>query len=307
MSRTEELSIKKLEQRAIVIRRHIVQMMYNAGGGHIGGSLSATDILVCLYFHIMRVDPDNPNWEDRDRLVLSKGHAAAALYATMAERGYFPRDILFNSFISANGILQEHPDMRSIPGIDMSSGSLGQGLSVGVGMALGTRLKRQDFKVFVLLGDGEVQEGQIWEAAMAASHYRLDKITAIVDYNKLQVGGLISRLMAIEPIVKKWQAFGWHTLEINGHSMKEIMESLCLAAKIEEKPTIIVAHTIKGKGVSFMEDRFEWHAKKMSEEEKNLALRELSLKGKHPKGSDKWEKLLLKGSDRPKEFDKFIH
>jgi len=276
VSRTEEPSIRRLEQKAIVIRRHIVQMMYNAGGGHIGGSLSATDILVCLYFHIMRINPDNPNWKDRDRLVLSKGHAAAALYATMAERGYFLRDILFNSFISANGILQEHPDMRSIPGIDMSSGSLGQGLSVGIGMALGARLKRQDFRVFVLLGDGELQEGQIWEAAMAASHYRLNRITAIVDYNKLQVDGFISRSMAIEPIVEKWQAFGWHVLEINGHNMKEIMESLHLAAKIKEKPTIILAHTIKGKGISFMEDRFEWHSKKMSEEEKNLALRELS-------------------------------
>lgn len=273
---TESL-IKELEQRAIVIRRHIVQMMYNAGGGHIGGSLSAVDILIPLYFHVMRIDPKNPHWKDRDRLVLSKGHAAAALYATMAERGYFPRNLLFDSFISANGILQEHPDMRKIQGVDMSSGSLGQGLSVGIGMALGAKLKKYNFRVFVLLGDGEVQEGQIWEAAMAASHYRLDNITAIMDYNKLQVDGFVSRLMGIEPIIEKWKAFGWYALEINGHNMKEIVEALDTAVKIRGKPTIIVAHTVKGKGVSFIENKFEWHSKPMSEKEKNQALEELTL------------------------------
>jgi transketolase len=273
----KESLIKELEQKAILIRRHIVQMMYNAGGGHIGGSLSATDILTALYFHIMRINPDNPDWKDRDRLVLSKGHAAAALYATMAEKGYFPRSLLFNSFISAKGILQEHPDMRKVPGIDMSSGSLGQGLSVGVGMALAAKLKKYDFKVFVLLGDGEVQEGQIWEAAMAASHYRLDNITAIMDYNKLQVDGFISSLLAIEPITEKWKAFGWDALEIDGHNMKEILKALENTAKIKEKPTIIIAHTIKGKGISFIENKFEWHSKPLSEKEKNQALEELVL------------------------------
>jgi len=272
-----ESLIKELRQRAVVVRRHIVQMMYNAGGGHIGGSLSATDILVCLYFYMMRINAKNPRWKDRDRLVRSKGHAAAALYATLAEKGYFQKNFLFNSFISARGILQEHPDMRKIPGIDMSSGSLGQGLSVGVGMSLGAKLKGYNFKVFVLLGDGEVQEGQIWEAAMAASHYRLDNIIAIIDYNKLQVGGFVSELMAIEPIIEKWETFGWNTLEIDGHNMKEIVEALDTAARAKGKPTIIVAHTVKGKGISFTENKFEWHSKCMSEEEKNQALEELVL------------------------------
>jgi len=274
---SKESLIKELEQRSTLIRRHIVQMMYNAGGGHIGGSLSAVDILTALYFHTMRINPDNPHGKDRDRLVLSKGHAAAALYATMAERGYFPRNLLFNSFISAKGILQEHPDMRKVPGVDMSSGSLGQGLSVGIGMALGAKLKGYNFRVFVLLGDGEVQEGQIWEAAMAASHYKLSNITAIMDYNKLQVDGFISQLMAIEPIIEKWKAFGWHTLEIDGHNIEEIVEALETAVKIRGKPVVIVAHTVKGKGVSFIENKFEWHSKPLSEKEKNQALEELVL------------------------------
>lgn len=277
MPQDRESLIKELEQKAILIRRDVVQMMYNAGGGHIGGSLSATDILTALYFHIMRINPENPHRKERDRLVLSKGHAAATLYAAMAEKGYFPRDLLFDSFISAKGILQEHPDMRKVPGVDMSSGSLGQGLSVGVGMALGAKLKRYDFRVFVVLGDGEVQEGQIWEAAMAASHYRLSNLIAIMDYNKLQVNGFISSLMAIEPIREKWKAFGWYALEVDGHNMKEIVEALETATKIKEKPSIIIAHAIKGKGVSFMENKFEWHAKPMSEEEKNQALEELVL------------------------------
>ena len=277
MSRTEELSIKELEQKAILIRRDIVQMMYNAGGGHIGGSLSATDILTCLYFHIMRINPENPHEKDRDRLVLSKGHAAAALYATMAEKGYFSKELLFNSFISAKGILQEHPDMRKVPGVDMSSGSLGQGLSVGIGMALGAKLKKYSFRVFVLLGDGEIQEGQVWEAAMAASHHRLSNLIAIMDYNKLQVNGFLSSLMAIEPIREKWKAFGWDTLEIDGHNIKEIIKALESAVKIKEKPTIIIAHTVKGKGVSFIENKFEWHSKPLSEREKNQALEELVL------------------------------
>ena len=208
MPQDKESLIKELEQKATLIRRDIVQMMYNAGGGHIGGSLSATDILTALYFHIMRINPENPDWKDRDRLVLSKGHAAAALYATMAEKGYFLKELLFNSFISAAGILQEHPDMRKVKGLDMSSGSLGQGLSVGIGMALGAKLKKYSFRVFVFMGDGEVQEGQVWEAAMAASHHRLDNITAIMDYNKLQVNGFLSSLMGIEPIREKWKAFG---------------------------------------------------------------------------------------------------
>lgn len=277
MLQDRESLIKELRQRAVVIRRHIVQMMYKAGGGHIGGSLSATDILVCLYFYMMRINVKNPRWKDRDRLVLSKGHAAAALYATLAEKGYFPKKLLFDSFISAKGALQEHPDMRKVKGIDMSSGSLGQGLSVGVGMTLGAKLKGYNFKVFVLLGDGEVQEGQIWEAAMAASHYRLDNIIAIIDYNKLQVDGFVSKIMAIEPIIEKWKTFGWNTLEIDGHNMKEIVEALDTAARAKGKPTIIVAHTVKGKGISFIENKFEWHSKRMSEEEKNQALKELVL------------------------------
>jgi len=269
-------------------------MMWNGGGGHVGGSLSAADIIAALYFHIMSVDPNRPNWDDRDRFVMSKGHAAATLYAALAEKGFFPVERLFDSFRNkADGILQEHPDIK-IPGVDMSSGSLGQGLSVAVGMALAGRLMKKDFRVFVMLGDGEIGEGQVWEAAMSASHYELGRITAILDYNKLSVEGRACDLcqhhlecpyhprflcphtfVGLEPVVDKWRAFNWLVQEIDGHNMDQIIGALEGASKKRCKPLIIIAHTVKGKGVSFMENNPEWHSKQMTEEQMKKALAEL--------------------------------
>lgn len=272
--------IRFLDEKARTLRMNVVRMMWYGGGGHIGGSLSCADIITALYFHNLRVDLQRPNWEDRDRFILSKGHAAATLYAALAERGFFPKERLFDSFRNkVDGILQEHPDMWKVPGIDMSTGSLGQGLSVAVGVALGAKLKRKDFNVYVLIGDGEAQEGQIWEAAMAAGHYKLDKIKAVLDYNKLSVEGRIEELMSLEPLSDKWRAFNWHVQEIDGHNMVQIVEALENSAQLKGKPTIIIAHTIKGKGVSFMENNMKWHAGSMTKEEARQALIELGALG----------------------------
>jgi len=251
-------------------------MMWYGGGGHIGGSLSCVDIITALYFHTLRIDPHRPNWDDRDRFILSKGHAAATLYAALAERGFFPKERLLDSFRNnVNGFLQEHPDMKRVPGIDVSTGSLGQGLSVAVGLAIGAELKAKNFNIYVILGDGEIQEGQVWEAAMAAGNYKLDKIKAILDYNGLSVEGRIDELMSLEPLVEKWRAFNWHVREIDGHNMDHIVEALEDVAQFRGRPVLIVAHTIKGKGVSFMENNMEWHASHMTEEGMRLALNEL--------------------------------
>jgi transketolase len=267
---------RDLRETAQLIRRHIVRMMWIAKGGHAGGSLSIVDMLTALYFHVLRIDPHHPERDDRDRLILSKGHAAAALYAVLAEKGYFPRERLFDSFrIRIDGMLQEHPDMRKTPGIDMSTGSLGQGLSVAVGMALGRRLTAKEFRIYVLMGDGELQEGQVWEAAMAAGHYRLNEITAIVDHNRLQVSGRVEGVLGIEPLRSKWEAFHWNVVEIDGHSMEEIIAA-CEETRIQrEAPSVIIAHTVKGKGVSFIENMAESHSMVFSSEEVAMALKEL--------------------------------
>ncbi|MDK2801162.1 MAG: transketolase [Clostridiales bacterium] len=268
--------VKYLEEQARLIRIDILDMIYKAKSGHPGGSLSAADIVTTLYFNELRVDPANPKWPDRDRFVLSKGHACPVMYAALAERGFLPKEVL-STLRQLGSILQGHPDMKKVPGVEMSTGTLGQGLSVGVGMALGGKLDKKEFRVYVLLGDGETQEGQVWEAAMSASKYKLDNLTAIVDYNRLQVDGFVDDVMPLEPLVLKWEAFGWHVLEIDGHNIAEILKALSEAKNVKHKPTCIIAHTIKGKGVSFMENKPEWHGKAPNEEQYKQALIELGV------------------------------
>ncbi len=270
----QERLIKNLEKKANIIRRYIVEMISNAEGGHIGGALSIADIVAVLYFHILKIDPENPEWEDRDRVVLSKGHASAAWYAALAERGYFPKEELL-TFDHINSRLQGHPDMNKTPGVDMSSGSLGQGISVALGTALAARYLKKTYRTFVILGDGETQEGQVWEAAMVAANYSTDNLIAILDYNKLQLYGETNTIMDVEPVIEKWRVFGWNTIEINGHRINEIVQALEEAVKFEGKPTIVVAHTIKGKGVSFMENKVEWHSLAPTKEQAKQALKEL--------------------------------
>ena len=270
----QEGLIENLEKKANIIRRYIIEMISNAEGGHIGGALSIADIMAVLYFHILKVDPENPEWEDRDRVVLSKGHASAAWYAALAERGYFPKEELL-TFDHINSRLQGHPDMNKTPGVDMSSGSLGQGISVALGMALAVRYLKKIYWTFVILGDGETQEGQVWEAAMVAANYNTDNLIAILDYNKLQLYGETNAIMNIEPVIEKWRVFDWNTIEINGHRINEILQALEEAVKFDGKPTIVVGHTIKGKGVSFMENKVEWHSLAPTKEQTNQALKEL--------------------------------
>ena len=267
---------RELEGMARLIRRNILAMMGNGQGGHFGGSLSAADIITALYFRVLRVDPQDPELPQRDRFILSKGHAAAALYSALAEKGFFPRERLFDSFrIRIDGMLQEHPDMRKTPGIDMSTGSLGQGLSAAVGMALGRRLLKREFLIYVVLGDGELQEGQVWEAAMAAAHYRLSEITAVVDYNRLQVSGSVEEVLGIEPLRLKWEAFNWKVREIDGHDMNEICAALEAKRNPGDAPSLIIAHTVKGKGVSFLENEAGSHSRSLSPAELEIAMKEV--------------------------------
>jgi len=265
--------IKELEEKAKRIRRLIIQMLAKAGSGHPGGSLSATDLITVLYFSVLRHDPKNPNWPERDRFHMSKGHCCPLWYAVLAESGYFPLEKLW-TLRQLGSILQGHPDRRT-PGVDVASGSLGQGLSVALGMSLAGKIDHNDYRVYVLLGDGEIQEGNIWEAAMAASHYKCDNLCAILDYNGFQIDGKVKEIMNLEPLVAKWQAFGWHTIEIDGHNIKEILSAYEEAKNIKEKPTIIIAHTIKGKGVSFMENIVDFHGRAPTKEEAEQALKEL--------------------------------
>ncbi|MGI6485983.1 MAG: transketolase [Tepidanaerobacteraceae bacterium] len=256
------------------IRRHIIEMTAEAGSGHPGGSLSCADILSVLYFHVMRINPQDPLWPDRDRLVLSKGHAAPALYAALAERGYFPKKELLK-LRKFGAILQGHPDMNSTPGLDMTTGSLGQGLSVANGMALAARIDNRDYRVYVILGDGEAEEGQVWEAAMTSSHYKLDNLMVFLDYNRLQIDGPISEIISPESFYDKFKSFGWHVLEIEGHDIGQIVESVEQAKVTKGKPTAVIAHTIKGKGVAFMENQVGWHGKAPTREQAEEALKAL--------------------------------
>jgi len=264
-----------LEEKARVLRRHVISMLGEAGSGHPGGSLSAADIVATLFFHHMNIDPARPDWEHRDRFILSKGHAAPILYAALAEAGFFDAKEL--KYLRKLGhMLQGHPDMKSTPGVEISTGSLGQGLAVGNGMALAAKLDGRDYRVYVLMGDGEIQEGMIWEAAMAASHYGLDNLVGILDHNGLQIDGPITEVMNPEPLAEKWRSFGWHVIVIDGHNFEEIVKALEEAQRIKGKPTLILAETVKGKGVSFMENQVDWHGKAPNEEEVKRALKELS-------------------------------
>ena len=256
------------------MRAHIVAMLAEAGSGHPGGSLSATDIIATLYFSHMNVDPNNPDWEDRDRFVLGKGHAAPALYAALALRGFFPEeDLLTVRKIGSH--LQGHPCMNTTPGVDMSTGSLGQGLSVANGMALAGRLDARDYYVYCVMGDGEIQEGQVWEAAMSASHYGLDHVIAFVDHNHLQIDGDNDEVMTVNPIDEKFRAFGWNVITIDGHDLQAISDAVDAAKANKGKPTMIVAETIKGKGVSFMENQLGWHGVAPTAEQAEAALAEI--------------------------------
>jgi len=266
--------VKELEKIAKDIRIGIIESIYNAKSGHPGGSLSCTDILTVLYFNQMNINPKDPKADSRDRLVLSKGHSAPALYSTLANRGYFPKEELV-SLRSLNSMLQGHPDMKNIPGVDMSTGSLGQGLSVANGMALSSKLNKMGFRVYCLLGDGEIEEGQIWEAAMSASHYQLDNLCVIVDNNNLQIDGSVDKVMNIYPIKEKFESFGFYAIEVNGHSIEELINAFNKAKEVKGKPTVIIAKTIKGKGISFMENIAGWHGKAPNEEQYNLAKKEL--------------------------------
>lgn len=263
-----------LAEKARQIRRHVIEMITEAGSGHPGGSLSAADIVAVLYFSVMRIDPARPHWEDRDRFILTKGHAAPVLYAALAERGFFPVEELL-TLRKLGSRLQGHPDMNKLPGVDMSTGSLGQGLSVASGMAMAGKLNNKDYHVFALLGDGELQEGQVWEAAMAAAHYRLDNLIAVLDYNGLQIDGPNSEVMGLGDVHAKWHAFGWNVMEIDGHNLEEIGAALQTAKSVVGGPTMIIAKTVKGKGVSFMENGVGWHGNAPSREQAEKALEEL--------------------------------
>jgi transketolase len=268
------MSVKELEQMAVIIRCDIIDMICTAAAGHPGGSLSAADVVTALYFRVMRIDPQNPDWPDRDRFILSKGHACPVWYAALAERGYFDKSHL-KTLRRMGSILQGHPDMRKTPGIDMTAGSLGHGLSAGLGMALSGKLQQKDYHVFVIIGDGESQEGSIWEASMAAPNFKLDNLTAILDYNHLQNDYSVDDIMPIHPAVDKWQAFGWHVIDIDGHDMAQVVAALEEAKSHKGKPTMIVANTVKGKGVSYMENVCEWHGRAPCQEEADQALEEL--------------------------------
>jgi transketolase len=267
-------SLEELQAIAKRVRRHIIEMTGAAGSGHPGGSLSATEILVTLYFDVMRHKPDDPDWPERDRFILSKGHAAPVLYAALAEAGYTPEEEL-KTLRKLGSMYQGHPDRRFLPVLEASTGSLGQGLSLALGMGLAARLDGSPARTYVVLGDGEIQEGQIWEAAMFGAYHQVDNVVAIVDYNKIQLDGFVKDIMDLEPLVDKWRAFGWHTIELNGHDIPALQAAFSEADSTKGQPTVLVAHTVKGKGVSFMEDNPKWHGVSPSEAEVELALKEL--------------------------------
>jgi transketolase len=266
----------QLQEIARQVRLDIVEMLYKSGSGHLGGSLSATDILVALFFAEMRTRPDDPCWPERDRFILSKGHGAPALYAVLSRLGYFPREELA-TLRQFGSNLQGHPDSSCTPGVEIPTGSLGQGLSIANGLALAARLNHQSHRIYVLMGDGESQEGQIWEAAMSAAHYRLDNLTAIVDRNRLQIDGRTHEVMSLEPLAAKWQAFGWHTLEVDGHDIPQILAVLQTCRTVSSLPSVIIAYTVKGKGVSVFEDKAKYHGVAPNDEEYQQALKELGV------------------------------
>ncbi len=274
MKEINDQAVQQVEEKALAIRRHIVAMLCEAGSGHTGGSLSASDIVACLYFWEMKIDPAHPDWADRDRFVLSKGHAAPVLYAALAERGYFSPEKLM-TLRKLGSPLQGHPDKRKLPGVEASTGSLGQGISWAVGMALAGKMDKKDSRIYAMVGDGELEEGMVWEASMAAAHYELDNLLVFVDHNGLQIDGRITDVMSPEPISDKFRAFGWEVMSIDGHDIRAIMKALNNAKNVKGKPVVIVAETTKGKGCSFMENKVEWHGTAPNKEEAGKALAEL--------------------------------
>jgi transketolase len=268
-------SSEDLKTVARRLRLDIINMIARANSGHPGGSLSAVEIVTALYWRVLRHRPADPNWIDRDRFILSKGHAAPVLYAALAECGYFPVAELA-TLRQIDSRLQGHTDRLKTPGVEMSAGSLGQGLSFAVGIALAGRLDKKDYRVYALLGDGECDEGQVWEAAMSAAHFKVDNLTAIVDNNGLQLSGCTADTMSIEPFKDKWASFGWHTIEVDGHDIAQLLDAFEKAKKVKGKPAAIIAHTVKGKGVSFMENNVDFHGKAPSAKELEIALKELS-------------------------------
>jgi len=266
--------IPEMKKVANEVRKDIIRMTAEAGSGHPGGSLSSVEIMVSLYFNALRHDPQNPAWSERDRFVLSKGHVCPVLYATLARSGYFPVDELL-TLRKLGSRLQGHPHRLKLEYLETSSGSLGQGLSIAVGMAIGLRMDKKDPRVYCLMGDGELQEGQIWEAAMSGAHYKLDNLCGIVDVNGLQIDGFTKDVMCVEPLAEKWRAFGWHVIEVDGHSIGSLVNAFEEAKRTKGKPSIILARTVKGKGVSFMENKAEWHGKAPTKDEAAAALKEL--------------------------------
>lgn len=267
-------SVEELKQIAKELRVDIIKMLHKSKSGHTGGSLSAIDIITCLYFDEMKVSPDDPKNPDRDRFVLSKGHCAPAQYVALARLGYFDKSEL-DTLRKTGSILQGHPDMNLTPGVDMSTGSLGQGLSAANGMAIALRLDKSDRRVYVVMGDGEQQEGQIWEAAMSASHYDLDNVCAFVDHNNLQIDGVVEDIMGIEPLADKWRAFGWHVIEISGDEIEEILSALKEARATKGKPTVVIGKTIKGKGFKFCEGKVGYHGKAPTDDDLESGLKEI--------------------------------
>ena len=270
----EPLEKQELEQKARKVREDIIEEIYSAKSGHPGGSLSIADILTVLYFREMNIHPENPDWEERDRFVLSKGHCSPALYSSLANRGFFPVEDL-KGFRNINSYLQGHPDKNKVPGVDMTTGSLGQGLSAANGMAIAGKVDKKDYRVYCVLGDGEIEEGQIWEAAMAASQYQLDNLCVIVDNNNLQIDGTIEEVMSSYPIDEKFRSFGFQVINIDGHDIEEIIKAFEVAKNVKGKPTCIIAKTTKGKGITFMENQAGWHGKAPNEEQYNQAMAEM--------------------------------
>ena len=269
---------KQLKKKALQIRMDLLNITYRGKGGHPGGSLSSADVLVALYYEIMRIDPRHPDWPDRDRFILSKGHCVEGYYAVLSDLGFFPKEEL-DSYRDFNSRLTGHPS-NQLPGIDVNTGALGHGLSIGVGMALAGKMDKKDYKVYVLMGDGQQAEGSIWEAAMAGSHYKLDNLTGIIDRDRLQISGNTEKVMALESLKDKWSSFGWEVLEVDGNNMEALVEGFRKFPADNHRPHLMIANTTKGKGISFMENKPEWHHKVPSEEEWNQALNELRVQRK---------------------------
>lgn len=270
----KKFSSEDLSKLAVTIRRDIVEMIYNANSGHPGGSLSATDIVTALFFNVMNHDPMNPTWEERDRFILSKGHACPVLYSCMARSGYFPHEEL-KTLRKINSRIQGHPEVKRLPGIEASTGSLGQGLSIGAGLGAAAKLQGKSYRTYIVTGDGELNEGQIWEAALYCGNKKIDNLVLIVDYNRQQLDGWLKDIMPLDPLENKWKAFGWEVISIDGHNMNEILDAFSKAEQTKGKPTVIIANTIKGKGVSFMENNVEFHGSPPNKDQFEQAMKEL--------------------------------